>query len=63
MITIPRRNWHMELADAIESAEPDETIEVHSDDMRELAKSAHQRMCPTKPLTFVVKDLPVRSVT
>jgi len=51
---IPARNWTTALADAIESADEYDVIEVHSDAMWELAERARQRMCPDKYLIFEV---------
>lgn len=55
-IQIPRRNWPMTLASAIEASAPGDTIMVHSEDMRELALRAQKRMCPGKTLTFAVEQ-------
>lgn len=52
--SIPITNWTHHLADTIEAAQAGDTIEVASEDVRELAKRAHQRMCPDKALVFVV---------
>jgi hypothetical protein len=48
---LPTTNWHMVLADAIEESSDGDTIVVHSDAMKELALSAHDRMCPNKKIT------------
>ena len=44
MIKIPRSNWHTALAKAIQMAAREETIEVHTEDMKELAELARNRM-------------------
>ena len=49
---IPRANWHMVLADAIDKAEPGDTIVCHTEEMRELGLQARARMCPDKELIF-----------
>ncbi len=54
-ITIPRANWHMALADAIEKAAPGDTILCHEEAMAELGRIAQSRMCPDKQLTFEIE--------
>lgn len=44
MIKIPRSNWHTALADAIKASPRNETIEVHTVEMKELAELACNRM-------------------
>lgn len=43
-IKIPRVNWHIALAEAIRTAQPGDTILVHSEAMKGLAQSAMKRM-------------------
>lgn len=59
MVKIPAGNWHMALAEAIESALDGETIEVRTKSQAELGELARLRMCPDKRLTFefAVDDL------
>ena len=52
MIVIPKANWHMALAAAIEHAPDGEIIHVRTKSQAELGKRAHARMCPNKTLTF-----------
>lgn len=56
--TIPAGNWTRALAAKIEQAQDGDEIVVHNEDMKELAESAKQRMCPNKRLVFVVEALP-----
>lgn len=53
---IPRTNWPMHLADAIEQAREGDTIIVHNESMHQLALEAAHRMCPDKSLTFVIGE-------
>lgn len=53
---IPRANWHMKLADAIDDAEPGDAIVCHNADMKALGERARIRMCPGKPLTFELEN-------
>ena len=46
-IQIPTGQWPSALADAIEDAQPGDTIIVHNEDMRELAENAAKRMGKT----------------
>lgn len=55
--TVPAANWTTFLAEFIRTAEDGDTIEVHTEAMRELAHRAHWRMCPEKNLTFVVQEV------
>lgn len=55
--TVPASNWTVTLADLIGVARDGDTIEVHTEAMRELARLAHRRMCPEKNLTFVVQEV------
>lgn len=48
-------NWHMQLADVIESAQDGDTIAVPSEAVAELGEMARERMCPNKELTFIVE--------
>ena len=52
--TVPVSNWTVTLADLIGTARDGDTIEVHNESMKILARRAHQRMCPDKDLTFSV---------
>lgn len=54
--TVPHNNWHMALADIIETAKDGDTIICHSDAMAELAERARTRMCPEKQLTFTTEE-------
>ncbi len=49
---IPRRDWHMKLADAIEKADGGDTIVCFDEEMQKLGESARLRMCPNKTLKF-----------
>lgn len=61
--TIPRKSWASALADALESAQDGDTIEIHNETMQELAERAHQRMYPDKELVFEIKTpSPLRSI-
>lgn len=51
-IKIPAGNWHMALADAIESAKDGDVIVIKSDAQKQLGLSAKGRMCPNKDITF-----------
>lgn len=53
---VPAANGTMALADLIEKSSDGDEIIVSSEAMRELGERAHQRMCPTKTLTFTVKS-------
>ena len=53
---IPLKNWHMELANAIDNANDGDTIVVHDEDMKQLALSAKSRMCPDKQLEFELSE-------
>ena len=53
--TVPSANWTVTLADLIGVARDGDTIEVHNESMKILAQRAHERMCPEKKLTFVVR--------
>ena len=52
---LPRRNWHMALADAIKQSSDGDIIIVFSKVMLELGLSAKMRMCPDKLLTFEIE--------
>lgn len=52
---IPAKNWHLEIADALEHAITGDEIVVRTDEQRQLAESARHRMCPGKLLFFVVE--------
>ena len=49
---IPRRDWHMKLAEAIQKASEGDTIVCFDEEMQELGERARLRMCPDKPLKF-----------
>jgi hypothetical protein len=51
---IPKKNWHMQLADVIKRAADGDTI-VGTSTMIELAQRAQKRMCPAKTLTWEVQ--------
>ena len=53
--TIPRADWHMKLADAIEKASAGDTIVCHSEAMKHLGESARKWLCPDKDLVFVLE--------
>ena len=46
MITIPKANWHLAIAEAVESAEPEETIQCNTSTEVELGKRAASRLRP-----------------
>ncbi len=54
---IPASNWHIALADAIEAAEPNDTIVVVNNAKLELGQSAARRL-GRQDLTFVVEPTP-----
>ena len=51
-IEIPKSNWQVALADAIKLAVDGDVILCHSESMKEMAKLAKSRICPTKNLIF-----------
>ncbi len=59
-IQIPRINWPTALADAIQTAQRGDTIVVHGEYMKKLAKSAMRRM--DREDLHVIIDLPEKEV-
>ena len=55
--TIPAANWTTALAQAVHTAQPGDTIVVHTAAMKELAESAAERMGKTG-LTFEIEAPP-----
>jgi hypothetical protein len=51
---VPEVNWHMVLADIIDTAVDGDTVLCCTESMVELGQGAHSRMCPQKKLMFVV---------
>lgn len=56
-IPIPRRNWHLVLAETLKTARPGDTIVVHSTAVKELAEIAMVRM-KRNDLTVIVGATP-----
>lgn len=54
-IKIPRGNWYMKLASAIEDAPRGATVECHSEAMKELGEGARTRM-GRDDVKFIVKE-------
>lgn len=55
-IEIPKKDWHMELADAIERSADGDEIVCHSEEMKKLGEGAKKRMCPNKQVSFTVES-------
>ena len=53
---VAKANWHIDLADKIETAEDGDTIVCHAEAMVEMGKSALSRMCPEKKITFEIEN-------
>ncbi len=53
-IVIPSSNPFAALADAIEVSKDGDVIEVDSQEMKELAEDAKERMCPAKQIAFAI---------
>ncbi len=49
---------YIALGNAIEVSKDGDIIEVHNQEMKELAESAKERMYPTKQITFAIVSQP-----
>ena len=58
-ITIPTAGWTIALADAIEGAKHGDVIEVHNQEMFELAEDFRRKLHPAKSLKFEITPPPL----